>query len=181
MKKLAGLITMMVFIAQANSQVMTRNEISGKTASMSFRTVYETNQYYNDLEESIELKYSEIKVPVFEKMEGPQDSLWLLDEQINTFRDLIKAEELSVINWEAKADRNDPSFAKLRMEKQENAKNEITKLRNRIDQLELQKPGFITTLKEQEIQLERIDQQKEKELEKARSERKAALVHMYKA
>ncbi len=181
MTKMKWLVAGLLFFTQASAQVITSNDGYDKTAKNSFKTVYETNQYYNDLEESIELKYANLKVPVFEKMEGPQDSLWLIDEQISSLRELIRLEELGFIEWDRKADRKDENYQKERLAKQEFAKTEIEKMRDLIVVLEEKKPSFVRDLKAQELILDVINKEKEKELEKAKSERQVALSKMYKA
>ena len=171
----------MLIFTQASAQVITSNDDYDKTARIGFKTVYETNKYYNDLEESIELKYANLKVPVFEKMEGPQDSLWLIDEQVAGLREMIKLEELGFIEWDRKVNREDPNYQKERMEKQAFATKEIEKMRNLIQDLEEKKPSHISDLKAQELILDMMDREMTKELEKAKSERQVALSKMYKA
>jgi hypothetical protein len=166
---------------QAGAQVVPSNEGRDKTARANFRTVYETNQYYNDVEESIELKYANIKVPIFEKMEAPQDSLWLIDEQVTTLREMIRLEELNFIEWDKNTDRNHPGYAQERSTKQHEAKVEIDRHIKTISELENKKPVYVKDLKAQEVILNVIDKEKEKELEKAKSERQAALAKMYRA
>lgn len=181
MEKAKWMFIAMLLFTQARAQAPTSNESQDKTAKLSFRSVYETNQYYNDLEESVELKYTNLKVTVFEEMERPQDSLWLINEQINTFKELIRMEEFNFISWEKKADRADVNFQKERLEKQEFAKNEIIKMRKQIDELETRKPSFVKELKQHQVELEKIDRQQEKELERVKLDREAALVKMYRS
>lgn len=181
MSKMKWLMAGLLFFTQASAQVITSNDGYDKTAKISFKTVYETNQYYNDLEESIELKYANLKVPIFEKMEGPQDSLWLLDEQISSLREMIRLEELGFIEWDRKADPKDENYQKERISKLEFSKTEIEKMRKLIAGFEEKKPSFVSDLKSQEVILDVIDREKDKELEKAKSERQVALSKMYKA
>jgi hypothetical protein len=174
------IIGMLVF-TQAGAQVVPSNEGYDKTAKISFKTVYETNQYYNDLEESIELKYANLKVPIFEKMEAPQDSLWLIDEQLTTLREMIRMEQLNFIEWDKIANRDAPGYQKDRLAREDLAKKEVEKLTRHIGELEARKPDYVRDLKAQEVILNVIDKEKEKELEKAKNERQVALAKMYRA
>ena len=181
MKKIKGMIVAVLLFTGASAQVPGSHTEEDKTARMSFRTVYETNAYYNEVEENIELKYANLKVPIFEKMEGPQDSIWLIEEQVATLRELIKMEEYNFIQWEKNADRTAPDFRKEREDKLQFASAEIAKMRAAISGLENQKPAYVRDLKSQEVILKEIDREKEKELDQARQQRQAALAKRYRA
>lgn len=181
MKKIKGMIVAVMLFTGAGAQVPGSQTDEDKTAKMSFRTVYETNAYYNEVEENIELKYANLKVPVFEKMEGPQDSIWMIEEQVAALRELIKIEEHNFIRWEQNADRSAPGFKKEREDKLQFATREIARMREAISGLEDQKPAWVRDLKSQEVILKEIDRKMEKELEQARQERQAALAKMYRA
>jgi hypothetical protein len=181
MVNIKGLMIAMLLFAQARAQVNT-SDTHENTAKQNFRSVYETNEYFNEMEEAIELKYANMKVPILERMEKPQDSLFSLEDQIESLREEIRLLEFGFIHWEKNfTGPRDRDFTVEREKRVEVARAGILRLRQGIERLEAGKSIYIHQLKKEEKMLDQYDKEKEKELQKNRLERQAALVKMYRA
>lgn len=181
MKHWKGMMVALLFARAAEAQVLSRMEWPDKTLKTEFRSVYETNLYFNDRDEAIELKYADLKVPIFEVMEGPQDSLWMIDEKIAEFRALVKEEEARFIQWEKSADRAQPTYLHSRESRQKETCERIAALRFQMENLEQEKAIHIRIIRAQEEKLLKLDRSMEKELEQNKAERQAALSKMFRA